>query len=204
MPKSTLTAKSAAAFAIKQHRLQGVRYCPSPHVDARPDPNDISLLVVHGISLPAGQFGGEFITDLFLGELDCTAHSEFAPLEGLRVSAHCLIRRDGEIIQYVDFDQRAWHAGVSSWQGRERCNDFAIGIELEGTDNTPYTESQYQVLAQVAGALTKHYPRLSADRIVGHEDIAPGRKTDPGPAFNWDYFRSLLQQETQQEAQQED
>lgn len=197
MVKSSLTEHFTAPKAVKplivqDHRLRAVRFCPSPHYDARPDPDDISLLVIHGISLPAGQFGGEFITDLFLGELDCKAHPEFLPLEGLRVSAHCLIRRDGEVIQYVDFHQRAWHAGVSSWQGRARCNDFAIGIELEGTDNTPYTESQYQVLAHITAALQREYPKITNDRIVGHEDIAPGRKTDPGPAFRWKYFRSLL------------
>jgi len=176
---------------VCRHRLQGADYIASPHFDERPDATDINLLVIHGISLPAGQFGGQFITDLFLGELDCTAHPDFAALVGLRVSAHCLIRRCGQVIQYVDFHRRAWHAGVSSWQGRERCNDFAIGIELEGTDNTPYTDSQYQTLAAVTVALQHAYPQISNERIVGHEDIAPGRKTDPGPAFNWTYYQKL-------------
>lgn len=180
-------------LTLQHHRIQQAEHCQSPHADARPDSNAISLLVVHGISLPAGKFGGPYITDLFLGCLDCTAHKDFTALEALRVSAHCLIRRDGSIIQYVDFNQRAWHAGVSEWQGRERCNDFSIGIELEGTDNTPYTEQQYQSLAEVAAVLQENYPAITDTCIVGHEDIAPGRKTDPGPAFNWQHFRTLLQ-----------
>lgn len=179
-------------LTLQHHRLQPVAHCVSPHADDRPDSADISLLVVHGISLPAGQFGGPYINDLFLGRLDCNAHEDFAVLEGLRVSAHCLIRRDGSIVQYVDFDQRAWHAGVSEWQGRERCNDFSIGIELEGTDNTPYTELQYRSLAAMAAVIQENYPAITDSRIVGHEDIAPGRKTDPGPAFNWHHFRTLL------------
>lgn len=177
---------------LQAHRLQPVTWQNSPHADERPDSNDISLLVVHGISLPEGEFGGPYINDLFLGCLDCSAHPNFAILEGLRVSAHCLIRRSGEIIQYVDFNRRAWHAGVSSWQGRERCNDYSIGIELEGTDSTPYTKLQYEALAEVTRVLQQHYPAITDDRIVGHEDIAPGRKTDPGPAFDWQQYRALI------------
>ncbi|MRJ41957.1 1,6-anhydro-N-acetylmuramyl-L-alanine amidase AmpD [Idiomarina sp. FenBw--71] len=166
----------------------------SPHADERPDATDISLLVVHGISLPAGQFGGPFIDDLFMGKLNPQAHADFAPLAGLRVSAHCLIRRDGELLQYVPFHRRAWHAGRSHYCGRKRCNDFSIGIELEGTDHTPYTEQQYHVLAEVAAQLVQYYPALTAQRIVGHQHIAPVRKTDPGAAFDWAYFRQLLDQ----------
>ncbi|RUO37525.1 1,6-anhydro-N-acetylmuramyl-L-alanine amidase AmpD [Aliidiomarina shirensis] len=177
---------------LQAHRLTPVTWQCSPHADERPDSHDISLLVVHGISLPEGEFGGPYINDLFLGCLDCNAHPNFAILEGLRVSAHCLIRRDGEIIQYVDFNRRAWHAGVSSWQGRERCNDYSIGIELEGTDSTPYTKQQYQALAEVTRVLQQHYPAITNERIVGHEDIAPGRKTDPGPAFDWQQYRALI------------
>lgn len=164
----------------------------SPHADERPDPEDINLLVMHGISLPAGEFGGPYIDDLFMGTLDTTAHPDFNILEGLRVSAHCLIRRDGELLQYVPFHRRAWHAGRSSYCGRRRCNDFSIGIELEGTDDQPYTKAQYARLAEVVEHLLQHYPALTRHRIVGHQHIAPVRKTDPGPAFDWAYFKQLV------------
>lgn len=177
---------------IQDHCLTSARQFQSPHADLRPEQTDINLLVVHGISLPAGEFGGPYIHDLFMGQLDCQAHPDFAVLEGLRVSAHLVIRRDGEVIQYVPFNQRAWHAGRSWYCGRPRCNDFAIGIELEGTDDTSYTDQQYQQLADIATLLVEHYPLLRRQRIVGHQHIAPGRKTDPGPAFDWDKFQSLL------------
>lgn len=179
-------------LGISDHKINGVSFHPSPHYDKRPNPEDINLLVVHGISLPAGQFGGPYIDDLFMGCLDCKADPSFAQLEGLRVSAHCLIRRDGHIIQYVPFNLRAWHAGVSQWQGQERCNDFSIGIELEGTDVAPYTEQQYTQLVALSRAIMRQYPAITADRIVGHEHIAPGRKTDPGPAFDWCTFKQGL------------
>ncbi|RUO42904.1 1,6-anhydro-N-acetylmuramyl-L-alanine amidase AmpD [Aliidiomarina taiwanensis] len=179
-------------LSISDDKINGVIFHPSPHYDARPDPTDISLLVVHGISLPAGKFGGPYVHDLFMGCLDCQADASFIALEGLRVSAHCFIRRDGQLIQYVPFHQRAWHAGVSSWQGRERCNDFSIGVELEGTDDAPYTEEQYTQLVALSKALMGSYPAITTNRIVGHEHIAPGRKTDPGPAFNWDTFKQRL------------
>ncbi|WP_417658744.1 1,6-anhydro-N-acetylmuramyl-L-alanine amidase AmpD [Pseudidiomarina sp.] len=172
--------------------LSQAQHRESPHADERPDANDISVLVVHGISLPAGEFGGPYIDDLFMGTLDTSAHPDFAVLEGLRVSAHCFIRRDGELIQYVPFHRRAWHAGRSHYCGRRRCNDFTIGIELEGTDHQPYTNEQYQRLAEVARQLIEHYPGLTRHRIVGHEHIAPVRKTDPGPAFDWQRFHQLL------------
>ncbi len=146
---------------------------------------------MHNISLPPGQFGGPWIDALFTGTLDPDADPFFAEIVHLRVSAHCLIRRDGEIVQYVPFDKRAWHAGVSCYEGRERCNDFSIGIELEGTDTLPYTDAQYQQLAAVTHTLIAHYPAM-ADHMTGHSDIAPGRKTDPGPAFDWATFRALL------------
>lgn len=177
---------------IREHCLSAARFEPSPHVDSRPDAQDISLLVVHCISLPEGSFGQPYIHDLFMGQLDCHAHPDFAVLEGLRVSAHVVIRRDGEVVQYVPFNQRAWHAGKSAYCGRRRCNDFSVGIELEGTDYQSYTELQYQQLVQIAVALIDTYPALTQRRIVGHEHIAPGRKTDPGPGFDWHYFHTLL------------
>ncbi|OUR59987.1 N-acetylmuramoyl-L-alanine amidase [Colwellia sp. 39_35_sub15_T18] len=153
----------------------------------------ISLLVIHNISLPSGQFGGNHITDLFLGKINADAHPSFADIAQLQVSAHCLIRRDGSIIQYVSFDDKAWHAGISTFNGIDKCNDFSIGIELEGTDDIPYEEAQYQQLARLTVSLQKTYPLISNESIVGHCDIAKGRKTDPGQAFNWPYFHQCLQ-----------
>jgi AmpD protein len=152
----------------------------------------IDLLVIHNISLPAGQFGSGCIDQLFTNCLDCNAHPSFADLRGVEVSSHLLIDRQGELTQYVPFDQRAWHAGESCFNGRSGCNDFSIGIELEGTDYCPYTEQQYQSLARVVRQLMQNYPAITAANIVGHSDIAPGRKTDPGPAFDWSYFHQYL------------
>lgn len=152
----------------------------------------ISLLVIHNISLPAGEFGGNHITDLFLGRLDACAHPSFEGIAQLEVSAHCLIRRDGSIIQYVSFDDKAWHAGVSNFKGIDKCNDFSIGIELEGTDDIPYEQAQYEALATLTNSIQKTYPLITDDNIVGHCDIAKGRKTDPGPSFNWQYFHQCL------------
>lgn len=174
---------------LQQGWLEGVRRQPSPHFDERPEDEIPSLLVVHNISLPPGEFGGPWIDALFLGNLDPDAHPYFADIAHLRVSAHCLIRRDGEIVQYVPFDKRAWHAGVSCYQGREKCNDFSIGIELEGTDTQAYTDAQYQQLAAVVQALTTAYPDI-AHNMAGHCDIAPVRKTDPGPSFDWQRFHT--------------
>jgi N-acetyl-anhydromuramoyl-L-alanine amidase len=170
---------------------------PCNHWDERPDASDICLIVIHNISLPPGQFGTSsqntpYIDDFFGGRLDCTLHPYFQQLQGVRVSAHCVIYRDGRVWQYVPFEKRAWHAGVSQYQGREKCNDFSIGIELEGTDDTPFTPEQYQALTQLCHALMQQYPLLSVASIVGHSDIAPGRKTDPGPAFNWSDFLADL------------
>lgn len=176
--------------------VEPARQVPSPNQDQRPDPDDISLLVIHGISLPPGEFGGGWVDALFCNTLDVTAHPYFRGLAGLRVSSHLLIDRAGGLTQYVPLHRRAWHAGVSSWRGRERCNDFAVGVELEGTDSTPYTEPQYRVLAGLTRALLAAYPRLLPDAIVGHCDIAPGRKTDPGPAFDWNAYRRALSPES--------
>ncbi|MEC5317386.1 1,6-anhydro-N-acetylmuramyl-L-alanine amidase AmpD [Brenneria populi subsp. brevivirga] len=173
--------------------LSGVKQVPSPHCDSRPDDEPPSLLVVHNISLPPGEFGGPYIDQLFTATLDPDAHPYFAGIHHLRVSAHCLIRRDGEIIQYVPFHLRAWHAGVSAFEGRERCNDFSVGIELEGTDTLPFTTEQYARLVAVTRLLIDAYP-ITPSRITGHSDIAPGRKTDPGPAFDWDFYYRLLQE----------
>lgn len=179
---------------IAQGRLDAARYVASPNCDERPADAQIELLVIHGISLPPGEFGGPYIERLFTNTLDCSAHPYFERLRGLEVSAHLLIRRDGELIQFVPFQRRAWHAGASSFQGRSRCNDFSIGVELEGADDVPYTEVQYAVLAETARALRTVYPDLKDDRIVGHCDIAPARKTDPGPVFDWSRLRAELGQ----------
>ena len=159
---------------------------PSPNFDARAEGVAAELLVIHNISLPPGQFGGPFIGDLFCNRLDCDAHPYFDQLRPLRVSAHFVIQRDGALIQFVSANDRAWHAGVSSFHGRERCNDFSIGIELEGTDFEPFTDLQYEVLAALTDALRRRYPLTD---VAGHEHIAPGRKTDPGPFFDWARFR---------------
>jgi AmpD protein len=181
------TRKPRPRFVIDRARglLAAARQVPSPNQNARPAGATLDLIVVHGISLPPGEFGGPWIDALFTNELDPRAHPVFGALEGLAVSAHLLIRRDGELVQYVPFHRRAWHAGVSAWQGRENCNDFSVGIELEGTDQGGYTTAQYRRLAVAVRALGRAYPTLSPAPIVGHSDIAPGRKTDPGPSFDW-------------------
>lgn len=172
--------------------LVGVRQVLSPYFDARPSGVLPELIVVHGISMPPGEFGGPWIDRLFTGGLPPDVHPFFRDASRLRVSAHALIRRDGTIIQYVPFGQRAWHAGQSHYRGRAGCNDFSIGIELEGTGETPYTDPQYDHLGALVEALLATYPSLSSDHIVGHSDIAPGRKTDPGPSFDWEKWRSIL------------
>lgn len=172
-------------LGIQNHRLLVARQLNSPHADARPDPEDINLLVVHAISLPRGNYGGPFIDDLFMGCLNTSAHPSFETLRDLRVSAHLCLFRNGEIAQYVPFDHRAWHAGASSFDGRDQCNDFAIGLELEGCDDDPFTDIQYTMLGRVGQALLREYPGLTLERIAGHADIAPARKTDPGPRFEW-------------------
>jgi len=170
--------------------LDTARRLPSPNQDERPTGMAIDLLVIHYISLPAGHFSGPAIEQLFLNRLDPSGHPSFASLEGLRVSAHFLIRRRGELIQFVPGAARAWHAGVSSFKGRERCNDFSIGVELEGDSHRPFTEAQYRVLARLTRALVDRWPLR---HVAGHSDIAPGRKDDPGPLFDWAYFADMTQ-----------
>ncbi len=162
---------------------------PSPNCDDRPPGVEITLLVVHNISLPPGRFGGTAIAELFTNRLDPAAHPYFATIRDLRVSAHFVIGRDGALTQFVSCARRAWHAGVSSWRGRSQCNDFSIGVELEGTDELAYEAIQYRVLARLARGLRRRYP---IGDFAGHQDIAPGRKTDPGPAFDWARFRRLV------------
>lgn len=170
----------------------GARQVDSSHHDARPPGLRPDLIVIHGISLPPGQFGGAWIDQLFTGTLDPSAHPYFASIAHLKVSAHFLIRRDGELVQYVSCNERAWHAGSSVYRGRSQCNDFSVGIELEGTDGSAYEPAQYRVLSALVLALCDAYPSLSTERIVGHSDIAPGRKSDPGPAFDWPRLHALL------------
>lgn len=169
--------------------LEGVAYLPSPNCDERPEGEAIDMVVIHGISLPPGEYGGGWIADLFLNRLDPEAHPYFRDIYRLKVSSHLLIRRDGEIIQFVPFHQRAWHAGISTFQGRECCNDFSIGIELEGSDDESYEEAQYAALNEVLMALQTAYPLIKRERLAGHCDIAPQRKTDPGPLFDWNKVR---------------
>jgi AmpD protein len=172
--------------------LVGVRQVLSSHFNARPAGVVPELIVIHGISLPPGEFGGPWIDRLFTGALPPDVHPFFRAMAKGRVSSHALIRRDGQIVQYVPFTERAWHAGPSSYRGRSDCNDFSIGIELEGTDDTLYADAQYEQLAAVVMVLLATYPSLSREHIAGHSDIAPGRKTDPGPTFDWSRLRGLL------------
>ena len=172
--------------------LEEAEYCHSEHHNERPADTAIDMIVIHNISLPPGEFGTESVKQFFKGELNTFEHPYFAEIGHLRVSSHLFIRRNGEIIQFVPFNLRAWHAGVSLFQGKTDCNDFSIGIELEGTDDLSYEPIQYEKLIQVIQVLMRVYPGITTDRIVGHSDIAPGRKTDPGPAFDWDYLRDRL------------
>jgi AmpD protein len=182
------TDLKASAFD-SEGRLGRALQIPSPNCDPRPTGSAISLLVVHSISLPPGEFGGPAVIDFFLNRLDHAAHPYFEQIRGLEVSAHFLIRRSGELLQFVPCAQRAWHAGRSQWKGRERCNDISIGVELEGTDDSTFAGSQYAQLARLTRELRRRYPITD---IVGHSDIAPGRKTDPGVGFDWGRYRSLI------------
>lgn len=172
--------------------MEEARCCLSPNHDEFPKDTKPDLIVIHNISLPPSDFGGQWIEDLFLNQLDGSAHPYFEDIASLKVSAHVLIRRDGECVQFVPFTKRAWHAGVSCYEGREACNDFSIGIELEGADDIVFTEAQYLSLEAVVKALLQAFPSLSQERITGHSDIAPERKTDPGPGFNWKRFRGSI------------
>ena len=174
--------------------LQGVKQIISPFYDERPTDKSISLLVIHNISLPPNQYGGPYVEQLFTGKLDPNEHPYFATIYQLKVSTHLFIRRDGEIIQFVPFDKRAWHAGKSFFEGQENCNDFSIGIEMEGCDTDNFTDIQYQQLAAVTLLLQQTY---AIKNIIGHSDIAPDRKTDPGPCFDWKFYRELLAQKSQ-------
>lgn len=171
--------------------LAGATQVPSPNCDERPEDAIVTLLVVHSISLPPGVFGGDAIIQFFTNSLDFSAHPYFQSLKDLKVSAHFLIRRDGEVLQFAPCARRAWHAGLSSWRGRERCNDFSLGVELEGADDQAFAERQYLRLAQLTAVLRTRYPLID---IVGHADISPGRKTDPGPSFDWGHCRESFTQ----------
>ncbi len=184
----------ASAFQVESGWLSGARAVASDNCEPRPAGQSPQLLVIHNISLPPGRFGGDCIERFFCNRLDWDEHPYFDEIRGVRVSAHLLIRRTGEVLQFVSFDDRAWHAGVSCYANRDNCNDYSIGIELEGTDDTPYTDEQYRVLQAVTVALLQAYPEMSAEHIAGHCDIAPGRKTDPGPAFDWGRYRRGIAQ----------
>lgn len=172
--------------------LKGVRRVVSPNCNQRPAGTEVNLLVIHNISLPPGQYGGDHIERFFTNRLDHSLDPFYKEIEGVEVSSHLLIKRTGEVVQFVSFDERAWHAGLSRFQTRDNCNDFSIGIELEGEDDVPYTCAQYEVLVSITQCLMKEYPGIAMDRIVGHQDISPGRKTDPGIAFDWDgYFNQV-------------
>jgi AmpD protein len=188
-PQARPAERSGPDIDVRTGWLGSARRVTSPNCDDRPAGVAPDLIVVHGISLPPGEFGGPWIDALFTNTLPPDAHPYFAEVASLRVSAHALVRRDGEVVQYVPFHGRAWHAGASSWRGRERCNDYSIGIELEGTDARAYEPVQYEALARLAAALCRAYPTLSPDRMVGHSDVAPGRKSDPGIAFDWPLLR---------------
>ena len=172
--------------------MDDAKQIPSSNFDVRPEAHPISLIVVHNISLPPGEFGGPYISQLFTNQLNKDEHPYFTEIHQLKVSSHLLIRRDGQIIQYVPFHKRAWHAGESEYCGENCCNDFSIGIELEGTDNSPFEIIQYEQLAKIIIELRQSYPNIAKDAITGHSDIAAGRKTDPGPAFDWGYLTNLL------------
>lgn len=175
--------------------LDGIRHVPSSHFNQRPDGVTVDLLVIHNISLPPGQFGTGYIPLFFQGQLDVSAHEYFKTIADLRVSAHFLIERTGEIIQFVSLFERAWHAGASSFNGVGNCNDYSIGIELEGCDDVPYADAQYRALTALTKRLMKTFPDISSDRIVGHEQIAPLRKTDPGPAFDWARYLNQVRED---------
>ena len=177
---------------IKQGWLTSASICVSSHFNERPLDSVIDLIVIHNISLPPGKFGADNIKDFFSGQLDATQDPYFETIKNLQVSAHLLIDRAGEVTQFVPFDKRAWHAGKSSWKGRDDCNDFSIGIELEGSDDIAFTDNQYAQLLAVIALLKQVYSAITNSRIVGHSDIAPGRKTDPGPCFDWTKIRQSL------------
>jgi AmpD protein len=182
----------AGDTGIKNGYLTAATQCPSPNANQRPPAQSISLLVIHNISLPPGKFGTGYVQAFFANQLDSSLDPYFQTIAALKVSAHLFIERDGRITQFVPFGERAWHAGASAFHGVENCNDYSIGIELEGCDYIAYTDAQYETLAQVTRQILAAYPDITSERIVGHSQIAPGRKTDPGEAFDWVRYRTLL------------
>jgi len=182
-------------FSIESGVVGGALQVPSPNFNGRPENESVSLLVLHNISLPPAQFGGGYVERFFQNQLPVDDHPYFEEIKALQVSAHLFIARDGAVTQFVNLNARAWHAGLSQFDGRDQCNDFSIGIELEGTDDQPFTDTQYAVLVDLTKAIQLAYPEINSDRIAGHSDIAPGRKTDPGPCFDWPRFRKGIGQE---------
>lgn len=191
VPAAKILAEEASKLRTTG-RIVSARWCGSPNFNERPPGKSPSLLVVHNISLPPGQFSGDAIEQFFCNQLNASAHPYFQTIADLEVSSHLLIRRDGSGLQFVNLKDRAWHAGRSSFEGENECNDFSIGIELEGTDEIPYTDSQYERLAVLSALIMRAWPEITTARVTGHSDIAPGRKTDPGPAFDWSRFQSLV------------
>ncbi|TCB49419.1 1,6-anhydro-N-acetylmuramyl-L-alanine amidase AmpD [Acinetobacter sp. ANC 4779] len=185
--------QQAPSFQVIDGQLIGARQVPSPNYNQRPEHTEIQLVVVHNISLPPSQFGGGYIEQFFQNQLDWSKHPYFQTIEGMQVSTHLLILRTGEVLQCVNFNDRAWHAGRSSYLAKKECNDYSIGIELEGSDDQPFEDVQYSVLAEVIATLQATYPKI-LQHLAGHSDIAPGRKTDPGPFFDWPKTRDLIQQ----------
>ncbi|WP_082354118.1 1,6-anhydro-N-acetylmuramyl-L-alanine amidase AmpD [Marinagarivorans algicola] len=185
LPPSLLNSGQTGWLCDTQH-------CPSPNFNQRPSGCPVSLLVIHNISLPPGQFGTNDIPAFFCNTLNIDKHPYFKTIGELQVSAHCLIERTGKVIQFVSFEARAWHAGQSLFEGQDNCNDYSIGIELEGTDDIPYTDAQYHSLIRLTKVLQQLYPLITPHRITGHQDIAPNRKTDPGPSFDWQRYKSAL------------
>ena len=185
--------QQAPSFQVIDGQLIGARQVPSPNYNQRPEQTEIQLVVVHNISLPPSQFGGGYIEQFFQNQLDWSKHPYFQTIEGMQVSTHLLILRTGEVLQFVNFNDRAWHAGRSTYLAKKECNDYSIGIELEGSDDQPFAEVQYSVLAEVIATLQATYPKI-LQHLAGHSDIAPGRKTDPGPFFDWPKTRALIQQ----------
>lgn len=190
--QTTSESLNDATYAISSGWAEGALRCVSPNADDRPVDIVVDLLVIHAISLPPNEFGGGYVNDLFLNKLDPDEHPYFQEIEGLEVSSHFFITRQGRLTQFVSTDERAWHCGESSYCGRSRCNDFSIGIELEGCDSEPFEFEQYETLGNLTRALCNAYPALTGERVVGHSDIAPGRKTDPGPCFDWKRYRKLM------------
>jgi len=179
-------------FTITNHRVDQAEFIPSPNFSDRLEEVEPTLLVIHNISLPPGEFGGSYIADFFQNKLDTSKHPFFEEISDLQVSSHLFVDREGQLIQFVDLNKKAWHAGISEFEGKKECNDFSIGIELEGTDTEPYSDKQYLSLISLTNCLMESYSGISTERIVGHSDIAPSRKTDPGESFDWNRYKNSL------------